>query len=415
MQNYNTHARFSELKVPVRLPSRSARYLAVVPIPKFEFQKKYEDFSVNHWNKDINQVKVTEKLVIRSLKRLEERFMKTDRVALKLPKELKDLISIQNSHHNAVKQNISVQWRDYFVAEIQDDLKETHDFYEPDIEVYRDTELKRIVTRFELLLHTYLREFVKNSIDDWVGFIKSFTQPNYEKGELWRLSESQMLIIHLTAHSSKKKKKDKKHEKSPEKGDEGSENTIRLQPSLEECATFLKSAFDKIITATNEVKFLESELMPFLKDKNDNEDSDEDQKADEEGKGETEEAKNAKAIKDEKKDEADDKNDEDETPVDEKTGERLGPRRGPNFKLDHEFIWIKEGLAEVDRMINENVHGPTELLNKYRQFETILKSSKSEKVNSLFEPKQPIESIREQIEFYDKTYYDILNTSNDQE
>ena len=66
-------------------------------------------------------------------------------------------------------------------------------------------------------------------------------------------------------------------------------------------------------------------------------------------------------------------------------------------------------------MIQENVQGPTELLNKYRLFETILKSSKSEKVNSLFEPKQPIEVIREQIEFYDKTYYDILNTSNDEE
>lgn len=206
MQNYNTHDRFNNLKIPIRLPSRSAPYLAVVPIPKYSYTTNYHKFAEKHWNKDANQVGVTEKLVIRSLKCLDQRFMNTNKAALKLPKELKDLMGAQNAHHAAVQQNIAVQWRDYFIAEIQDDLKNSHHFYEADMEVYKESELKRIVTRFELLLHTYLREFVKQSIDDWVEFIRSFTKPHYEGGELWKLSNDQMIVIHLSIHSKRKKK-----------------------------------------------------------------------------------------------------------------------------------------------------------------------------------------------------------------
>lgn len=209
MQNFGTHDRFNNLKIPIRLPSRSAPYLAVVPIPKYGYTGNYHKFAEKHWNKDANQVGVTEKLVIRSLKCLDQRFMNTNKAVLKLPKELKDLMGAQNAHHAAVQQNIAVQWRDYFIAEIQDDLKNSHHFYEADMEVYKESELKRIVTRFELLLHTYLREFVKQSIDDWVEFIRSFTKPHYEGGELWKLSTDQMIVIHLSIHTSKRKKKGK--------------------------------------------------------------------------------------------------------------------------------------------------------------------------------------------------------------
>jgi hypothetical protein len=207
MQNVSTHDRFQNLRVPIRLPARAAPYLAVVQIPKYEFDTNYNKFANAHWNKDPHQVGVTEKLVIRSLRTLEQRFMNTNKVALKLPKELKDLIGAQNAHHAAVQQNIQVQWRDYFVAEIQDDLKSNHHFYEASMENYKESELKRIVTRFELLLHTYLRDFVKQSIDDWVEFIRGFTKPSYEKNELWKIVSDQMIIIHLSIHTNKKKRK----------------------------------------------------------------------------------------------------------------------------------------------------------------------------------------------------------------
>lgn len=135
--------------------------------------------------------------------------------------------------------------------------------------------------------------------------------------------------------------------------------------------------------------------MPFLKDLNKNEESDEE-----------EDKKEADKTEEEKKLE------EDVTPIDSETGERLGPRRGPNFKLDYDFSWIKEGIEEVNKMVNDNIGAPTDLLNKYKEFEVILKTSKKEKVTSLFEPKKPLQEIREALEFYDQTYEDILNTSN---
>lgn len=206
MQNVSTHERFQNLKVPIRLPCRAAPYLAVVKIPEYSYDTNYNKFASQHWSKDQHQVGVTEKLVIRSLRTLEQRYMNTDKKVLKLPKELKPLTDAQNSHHAAVLQNIQVQWRDYFVAEVQDDLKNAHNFYESSMESYKDSELKRIVTRFELLLHTYLRDFVKQSIDDWVNFIKSFTKPNYERDELWEISNDQMILIHLSIHNKKKRK-----------------------------------------------------------------------------------------------------------------------------------------------------------------------------------------------------------------
>jgi len=168
-----------------------------------------------------------------------------------------------------------------------------------------------------------------------------------------------------------------------------------FKPSLEECADFFTGAFDSIISATNKISFLESELMPFLKNFSQNEESDDDDN------------------KKEEKNEEDKKLEEEETPVDPNTGERLGPRRGPNFKLDSDFSWIKSGVQKVTEMINANIDAPTELLNKYKEFEVILKTSKKEKVSSLFDEKKPIEEIREELEFYEKTYFDICNTSND--
>ncbi len=56
-------------------------------------------------------------------------------------------------------------------------------------------------------MNSYMRNFVKQSIDDWVSFIKSFTVPDYNKGELWALNPTPMLVISL---SYKKPQKDKR-------------------------------------------------------------------------------------------------------------------------------------------------------------------------------------------------------------
>lgn len=65
-----------------------------------------------------------------------------------------------------------VQWRDYLIGEIQDKLrKNNHNFFEANKDTYEKSPLKRIITRFEYILNSYLRDFVLTSINEFVDFI----------------------------------------------------------------------------------------------------------------------------------------------------------------------------------------------------------------------------------------------------
>jgi hypothetical protein len=168
---------------------------------------------------------------------------------LKLPRELSDLKKIQTSHHGAVKQNMMIQWRDFLIGEIQDKLRKNHNFYEGNNEAYEMSPLKRIISRFEYILNTYLREFVDLSIKEWVSFIKLFTNPNLSQDELWKVNTYPFIVIHLAVKKKEKKKgKDKKKEKKKddpattapaeedkEESDEEDKNRVIYNPSLEDC------------------------------------------------------------------------------------------------------------------------------------------------------------------------------------
>jgi hypothetical protein len=203
--------------------------------------------------------------------------MNTNNSILKLPRELSDLKKIQTSHHGAIKQNMMIQWRDFLIGEIQDKLRKNHNFYEGNNEVYESSPLKRIISRFEYILNTYLREFVDLSIKDWVEFIKLFTIPNLGNDELWKINEHPFVVIHLSIKKKEKKKKDKKKEKKKddkapegaeapeaEESEEDDKNRIIYKPSIEECQEYVLSSMEMVIDSTNSVNGLESDLMPFL-------------------------------------------------------------------------------------------------------------------------------------------------------
>lgn len=172
-----------------------------------------------------------------------------------------------------------IQWRDFLIGEIQDKLRKNHHFFENDNEKYESSALKRIITRFEYILNTYLREFVKLSIEDWVSFIQHFTNPNLNNDELWKVNETPCVIIHFSIKRPEKKKgKAKKEEKAkvdsekqPENADEAQggddeddKKKIIYKPSIDECREFILSSMKMIIQSTNKVNSLERDLMPFL-------------------------------------------------------------------------------------------------------------------------------------------------------
>lgn len=111
------------------------------------------------------------------------------------------------------------------IGEIQDKLRKNHHFFENNDEKYENSALKRIITRFEYILNTYLREFVKLSIEDWVSFIQHFTNPNLNNDELWKVNDTPCIVIHFSIkRPDKKKGKGKKEEKAKAEGEKGAEN-----------------------------------------------------------------------------------------------------------------------------------------------------------------------------------------------
>ena len=303
--------------------------------------------------------------------------MNTNKQVLKLPRELKDLEKIQNSHHSAVSQNMMVQWRDFLIGEIQDKLrKNNHNFFEASNEAYEASPLKRIISRFDFILNTYLREFVQISINDFVKFIENFTTPmDKPEAPIWKTNREPFVIIHLAIHKKDKKKKgaekkktDKKvkdKEDESEHAEEGEEqddqNRVIFKPSMQECRQFVLNSMDMMIKSTNQINDLESDLMPFL--------------------------------------------------------QKLG---FPNFKIDKDFSWIKEALEKLNFMLDNNVGGPNALLEEYKKYEYILNVDKKALIDDLFkcgenkDEKKPLEEIEAQIQHYAQAYYEIMTLKEDE-
>jgi hypothetical protein len=283
-----------------------------------------------------------------------------------------------------------IQWRDYLIGEIQDKLRKNHNFFEGSSDIYESSPLKRIISRFEYILNTYLREFVNLSIDDWVGFIKYFTMPDHNNDELWKVNDTPFVVISLSIKKKEKNKKDKKKDKpkveekkaeekkdeapkegeeakKPEEGkeppkegeapvegaeevppeeivaeesDEDEKNRVIFRPSIAECEEFVLSSMDKIIKSTNMVNNLESDLMPFL----------------------------------------------------QKEGV-------PNFLISHEFPWIADAADKLKQMIVNNITDPNGLLKKYKKYEYVLNVDKKALIDDLFKggedgAKKPMADIK---------------------
>lgn len=205
---------------------------------------------------------MTKKFIEKCIEFQESRYLNTNKTVLKLPRELADLKKIQDSHHSAVSQNMMVQWRDYLIGEIQDKLrKNNHNFFEADNNAYENSPLKRIISRFEYILNSYLRDFVHLSINDFVDFIKNFTIPKEVKNELWKVESSPFIIIHLSILKKAKKSKDNKKKEKKTKEDEKEEeeapeneddkNRVIYKPSLDECKEFILNSMNMIISSTN--------------------------------------------------------------------------------------------------------------------------------------------------------------------
>lgn len=331
----------------MRLNKRTAPYFGVVRCPKYKFADYQNEILHVHWCSDVDMESMTRIFSKKCIEYQQHRYMNTNKAMLKLPNELTDMKAKQESHHKATALNILHRWREFLVGEIADKLKNQHNFFEETIQTYNESHLKRIILRFEFIMNSYLRNFVKQSIYDWVGFIKSFTLPNYDAGELWARSPTPMLIISL---SYKKPSKDKRPRRRPidetlpeeeqeaeraARAEEDEQFMYRLEyhPTPKTCHQFLSSALQMITDSTNSVTDLESDLMKSL----------------------------------------------------------MGVSR-PNFPIDASFPWVTDAQAKITQMFDENIKEPMEILEQFKKYEYLLNVDKKELVESLFDNKDLLEN-----------------------
>jgi hypothetical protein len=262
--------KFNRKRIPLRLTKKTYPYFGCVKAVSYKFWEMRAKIEEKHWCSDPDVAQLTEIFSRKSIQFLDKRYLNIDRGTMQLPMQLDALKKEQFSHCDIVLKNMQIQWREYLVSEIRRKLRENHNIFESNMEEYNSKKLKSIILRFEFILNNFMREFVHTSVFDWVNFIRSFTKPKYDKGELWNLTTVPLIQIKLAEEKPVVKEKDKK--KKPKKGEEedsGSDGKadgkkIRFKPSLAECGKFFQDSLTKMQTSTNEFLRLEKDLVTFL-------------------------------------------------------------------------------------------------------------------------------------------------------
>jgi len=77
----------------------------------------------------------------------------------------------------------------------------------------------------------------------------------------------------------------------------------------------------------------------------------------------------------------------------------------PNFLIDREFPWIADALKKLNTMVDHNLSGPEKLLGEFKKYEYILNVDKNELIKDLFKGgedggKKSLEEIRDQAQHY---------------
>ena len=106
------------MKIPIRLTKKTSPYFGVVRCPKYNFAYNLDEITNQHFSSDEDLVAMTRIFIQKCIDFHEQRFMQTNKNTLKLPRELDDLDKVQKTHHQAVSQNMMIQWRDFLISEI---------------------------------------------------------------------------------------------------------------------------------------------------------------------------------------------------------------------------------------------------------------------------------------------------------
>ncbi|CAG9332270.1 unnamed protein product [Blepharisma stoltei] len=252
MQDPKNDHEFIQKKIPIRRSIPVIPEFGTITIPSHPYKKTKKELDKNHWYKTTSVVQVNKIMAAKCYSFQEHRFLETKN--LLMPMELRNLYNAQRNHHQAIRQQISIHWREYLISETQDKMAEQYNFFAVDSEEYLKGALHTILRRMDLIMNTQVRTFAKQSIDDWVDFLKSFSSP--EESEVYRKNEKPLIILQLNIEEDSRKKKDEQADAVP--------GQIDFKPTLQQAHKFISECIDWIVEATNKITNLESDLVPFM-------------------------------------------------------------------------------------------------------------------------------------------------------
>ncbi len=62
----------------------------------------------------------------------------------------------------------------------------------------------------------------------------------------------------------------------------------------------------------------------------------------------------------------------------------LQKEKQPNFPITQDFPWVVDAMEKINKMFTDNIVGPNELLEKYKQYEYILNVDRKALIKELF-------------------------------
>jgi hypothetical protein len=119
-------------------------------------------------------------------------------VALPLDEWMEKMVA----HRDQVVSLIASEWRTYMVSELSDTLADTFNFFTDSLDFYNRSYISRLLTKIDLVLRLLLRQFVRDSLKDWVEFMQSFLAPIRPR-RLMAEPPSPLLSIKITTRNGK--------------------------------------------------------------------------------------------------------------------------------------------------------------------------------------------------------------------
>ena len=224
MQNTVSHKFYFNKKLPIKFCVKAVPYYGVELIPPHRKYKFLSEFRVDSkWMEYKEILDANNSFMEKVMDFNKIRFVKVNKNDLSLHKTLFNFSTEEDSFMRYCKRNMHNNWREALIRDFQRYLGDVYPIFKGDESQFDHSEFQRIMKKYDIMFNHYMRDFLSESIQDWVKFIDSFVTP--QEGEFKRRANTPLLYITLNISKPDSNKIIKKiKEKTPSKTSEETKN-----------------------------------------------------------------------------------------------------------------------------------------------------------------------------------------------